>query len=86
MLNVYLNHTKLGFGQLVVLGKNHILEKVPEDSPVVGHVSQLVAWIIQAPAPPFPLFVASYFLAGFGFAIQVMPTIIVPLERRRSTP
>ena len=34
----------------------------------------MVSWIIQATAPPFPLFVISYFFGGFGFAMQVMLT------------
>jgi hypothetical protein len=45
-----------------------------KDRSIIGHTSQLVSWIIQAPAPPFPLFVASYFFGGFGFAMQVTPT------------
>jgi len=73
MLNVYLAHTNFGFGQLVILGEKLRLERFMEDPPASGHVCQLVSWIIQAPAPPFPLFVISYFLGGFGFAMQVTP-------------
>ncbi|KAF9650312.1 MFS general substrate transporter [Thelephora ganbajun] len=71
MLNVYLAHTNLGFGQLVVL----------------GHVCQLVSWIIQAPAPPFPLFVISYFLGGFGFAMQdaQLNGFVAALEHHKET-
>ncbi|KAJ7185631.1 MFS general substrate transporter [Mycena filopes] len=46
---------KLGFGRLLVLGA----------------AFQVAAYSIQAPAPPFPLFAASFFLNGLGIAIQV---------------
>ncbi|KAA1472114.1 MFS general substrate transporter [Dentipellis sp. KUC8613] len=45
---------KLGFGKAIVLGS----------------ASQAVAYCLQAPAPPFPLFVIAYSINGFGMAIQ----------------
>ncbi|KAK7044708.1 major facilitator superfamily domain-containing protein [Favolaschia claudopus] len=47
-------HDRLGFGRMIVL----------------GNLLQLVAFCIQAPAPPFPLFVFSYIFNGFGLAVQ----------------
>lgn len=71
MINVYLAHTKFQFGQLVVL----------------GHILQLISWIIQAPAPPFPLFVISYFFGGFGFAMQdaQLNGFVAALEHHKET-
>jgi len=41
-------------------------------SPLIrGPVCQAIAYGIQAPAPPFPLFVLAPILNGFGMAIQV---------------
>ncbi|TFY55750.1 hypothetical protein EVG20_g9203 [Dentipellis fragilis] len=45
---------KLGFGKAIVLGS----------------ASQAVAYCLQAPGPPFPLFVIAYCINGFGMAIQ----------------
>ncbi|KAK7044710.1 MFS domain-containing protein [Favolaschia claudopus] len=45
---------KLGFGRMIVLGA----------------LLQIVGYSIQAPAPPFPLFVISFIFNGFGIAIQ----------------
>ncbi|KAJ7927608.1 MFS general substrate transporter [Mycena leptocephala] len=45
---------RLGFGRMVALGA----------------LCQVVAYSIQAPAPPFPLFVLSFAFNGFGFAVQ----------------
>ncbi|KAJ6588923.1 major facilitator superfamily domain-containing protein [Mycena capillaripes] len=45
---------KLGFGRMIVL----------------GGLSQVVAYSIQSPAPPFPLFVGSFVFNGFGISIQ----------------
>ncbi|KAK7039471.1 MFS domain-containing protein, partial [Favolaschia claudopus] len=45
---------KLGFGRMIVLGA----------------LLQIVGYSIQAPAPPFPLFVMSFIFNGFGIAIQ----------------
>jgi hypothetical protein len=36
-----------------------------------GPICQVIAYGIQTPAPPFPLFVAAFALNGFGLAIQV---------------
>ncbi|KAJ6545331.1 major facilitator superfamily domain-containing protein [Mycena capillaripes] len=45
---------KLGFGRMIVL----------------GGLCMIVAYTVQAPAPPFPLFVLSFIFNGFGIAIQ----------------
>ncbi|KAJ7666160.1 MFS general substrate transporter [Mycena polygramma] len=45
---------KFGFGRMIVL----------------GGLCQVVAYSIQAPAPPFPLFVLSFVFSGFGIAVQ----------------
>ncbi|KAF7351269.1 MFS domain-containing protein [Mycena sanguinolenta] len=45
---------KVGFGRMIVFGAS----------------LQVAAYSIQAPAPPFPLFVISFSLNGFGLAIQ----------------
>ncbi|KAF7360330.1 MFS domain-containing protein [Mycena venus] len=45
---------KVGFGRMIVLGA----------------LLQVVAYSIQAPAPPFPLFVLSFTFSGFGLAVQ----------------
>ncbi|EPQ52111.1 MFS general substrate transporter [Gloeophyllum trabeum ATCC 11539] len=45
---------KLGFGKVVVLGS----------------VCQIVTYAIQAPAPPFPVLVCAYAIAGFGISLQ----------------
>lgn len=45
---------RFGFGKVVVLGA----------------VSQIIAYAIQCPAPPFPVFVLSYFFSGFGISLQ----------------
>ena len=63
-------------GSWSYLVRNSDFGELLENQPALGHACQLVSWVIQAPAPPFPLFVASYFLGGFGFAMQVIPIII----------
>ncbi|KAH7910276.1 MFS general substrate transporter [Hygrophoropsis aurantiaca] len=45
---------KLGFGKIMVLGS----------------LFQVVAYTIEATAPPFPAFVFAYFLGGIGLALQ----------------
>ncbi|KAJ7858331.1 major facilitator superfamily domain-containing protein [Mycena leptocephala] len=49
---------KLGFGPTITLGA----------------LCQVIAFSLQAPAPPFPLFVFSFIFNGFGFAIQNLRT------------
>nr|GAT57340.1 predicted protein [Mycena chlorophos] len=46
--------SKIGFGRMIVLGA----------------LGQVVAYTIQAPAPPFPVFVLSFGINGLGNAIQ----------------
>lgn len=36
-----------------------------------GPICQAIAYSVQAPAPPFPLFVLAPALNGFGMAVQV---------------
>lgn len=36
-----------------------------------GSVFQMIAYALQAPAPPFPVFVLSFVINGVGLAIQV---------------
>ncbi|KAF8333646.1 MFS general substrate transporter [Cantharellus anzutake] len=45
---------RFGFGKVITLGS----------------ILQLIAYSIQAPQPPFPLLVLSYFINGFGQALQ----------------
>ncbi|KAJ7121116.1 major facilitator superfamily domain-containing protein [Mycena epipterygia] len=45
---------KLGFGKMIVLGS----------------LCQIVAYALQSPAPPFPVFVLSFVINGVGMAIQ----------------
>ncbi|KAJ7512736.1 major facilitator superfamily domain-containing protein [Mycena galericulata] len=46
---------KLGFGKMIALGS----------------LCQIIAYAMQAPAPPFPVFVLSFVINGVGIAIQV---------------
>ncbi|KAF8911268.1 MFS general substrate transporter [Mucidula mucida] len=45
---------KFGFGKTVV----------------IGSLFQVAAYAIESPAPPFPVMVLAYFLAGFGMSLQ----------------
>ncbi|TFY63546.1 hypothetical protein EVG20_g6271 [Dentipellis fragilis] len=45
---------RLGFGKTIVLGVS----------------SLLIGYSLQAPAPPFPVFVIGFFINGFGIALQ----------------
>ncbi|KAJ7832081.1 major facilitator superfamily domain-containing protein [Mycena olivaceomarginata] len=45
---------RLGFGKMITLGS----------------VFQMIAYALQAPAPPFPVFVLSFVINGVGLAIQ----------------
>ncbi|KAI0741084.1 hypothetical protein C8Q76DRAFT_791441 [Earliella scabrosa] len=45
---------RYGFGKVIVLGA----------------AAQIVGYVFEAPAPPFPLFVAGHFVNGFGIALQ----------------
>lgn len=37
---------------------------------VIGSVAQMVGYCLEAPAPPFPVFVLGYCINGFGMALQ----------------
>lgn len=37
----------------------------------LGAIAQVVGYVIEAAAPPFPAFVLGYFVNGFGLALQV---------------
>ncbi|KAF9010641.1 MFS general substrate transporter [Cyathus striatus] len=62
---------RLGFGHVIVLGS----------------VLQLIAFAIQAPAPPFLVFVTACFINGFGLAIQDAQAngFVASLERQATT-
>ncbi|THH16127.1 hypothetical protein EW146_g4461 [Bondarzewia mesenterica] len=45
---------RVGFGKVIVLGS----------------IAQAVAYCLQAPGPPFPLFVIAFAINGFGIALQ----------------
>ncbi|KAJ7927611.1 major facilitator superfamily domain-containing protein [Mycena leptocephala] len=45
---------RLGFGKMITLGS----------------ICQIIAYALQAPAPPFPVFVLSFVINGVGMAIQ----------------
>ncbi|KAL1714221.1 major facilitator superfamily domain-containing protein [Schizophyllum commune] len=55
--NVYLSD-KLGFG------------KTPDAHASLGSVLQSIAYIMQIPAPVFPVFAVAFFFAGFGLSLQ----------------
>ena len=37
---------------------------------VIGSVVQMLGYVLNSAAPPFPAFAFAYFLGGFGVAIQ----------------
>ncbi|KAI0819203.1 MFS general substrate transporter [Trametes gibbosa] len=37
---------------------------------IIGAVAQIIGYALEAPAPPFPVFVVGYFVNGFGIALQ----------------
>ncbi|KAL6302999.1 MFS general substrate transporter [Sparassis latifolia] len=41
-----------------------------EHSTVTGSVAQVIGYALEAPAPPFPVFVMGYAVNGFGLALQ----------------
>ncbi|KAF9448120.1 MFS general substrate transporter [Macrolepiota fuliginosa MF-IS2] len=45
---------RLGFGKTIILGS----------------VCQIIAYTLQSPAPPFPVFVMAFTINGFGVALQ----------------
>jgi fucose permease len=72
-LNVVLND-KLGFGKVrdrpktkTVSGRN--LDRVIQTI-ALGSAAQMVAFGIQASAPPFPLFAIAYSISGFGASFE----------------
>lgn len=38
---------------------------------IIGAVAQVIAYILTAPAPPFPVFILGFAINGFGVALQV---------------
>ena len=59
---------------ILVDGDRSVVLPNPVDiySPLIqGPICQAIAYTIQAPAPPFPVFVLAPILNGFGMAIQV---------------
>ncbi|KAI0669536.1 MFS general substrate transporter [Trametes maxima] len=45
---------RLGFGKVMI----------------IGSVFQIIGYVVESPAPPFPAFVFGYFANGFGIALQ----------------
>ncbi|KAH8110061.1 MFS general substrate transporter [Phellopilus nigrolimitatus] len=62
---------KLGFGTTLVIGAS----------------AQAVAYCMQAPAPPFPVFAIAYIFSGFGIALQNSGSLVfvVNLNENSST-
>jgi len=57
---------KLGFGKVILLGATF----------------QLLGYVLQAPAPPFPVFALAYVLLGFGISIQLAQAIVFVVNLR----
>ncbi|TBU31097.1 MFS general substrate transporter [Dichomitus squalens] len=38
---------------------------------VLGAISQVISYAIEAPAPPFPVFIIGYLIQGFGISLQL---------------
>jgi hypothetical protein len=72
MINVPLTD-RLGFGKMITLGTTcfffFILDRALNIA--TGSICQIIAYALQAPAPPFPVFVLSFVINGVGMAIQV---------------
>ncbi|KAL5501375.1 hypothetical protein ACEPAH_8635 [Sanghuangporus vaninii] len=54
-------------------------------SMVIGAVSQLIAYCIQAPTPPFPVFAMALLFSGFGIALQNAGAIVFVINLRNSS-
>ncbi|KLO09022.1 MFS general substrate transporter [Schizopora paradoxa] len=54
----------LGFGRIVV----------------IGATLQMIAYSLQSPAPPFPLFCMAYCFSGFGISLQLSQTMVYVLR------
>ncbi|KAL1750063.1 major facilitator superfamily domain-containing protein [Schizophyllum commune] len=63
--NVYLSD-KLGFGKVV----KSFWQETPDAHASLGSVLQSIAYIMQIPAPVFPVFAVAFFFAGFGLSLQ----------------
>jgi len=59
----------LGFGKVIVLGA----------------VLQTIAYALQGPAPPFPLFCVAYCFSGAGISMQLAQAAVYVLHLRNST-
>jgi hypothetical protein len=68
-LNVFLND-KLGFGKVRDCHGHWTGILTAHQTIVLGSVAQMVAFGIQASAPPFPLFVIAYAISGFGASFE----------------
>lgn len=70
---------RMGFGKVMVLGMltTHIATSVPYLTNAshlsIGSVAQIIGYSLEAPAPPFPVFVLGYAVNGFGLSLQVRP-------------
>ncbi|EJC98908.1 MFS general substrate transporter [Fomitiporia mediterranea MF3/22] len=51
----------------------------------IGASCQAVAYAIQAPAPPFPLFAIAYIFSGFGISLQNAGAIVFVINLKNSS-
>ena len=47
------------------------LEHLPDIIMTTGAFAQVIGYALEAPAPPFPVFVLGYAVNGFGLSLQV---------------
>ncbi|EJC98907.1 MFS general substrate transporter [Fomitiporia mediterranea MF3/22] len=52
---------------------------------IVGAVSHAIAYCIQAPTPPFPVFAFAYIFSGFGIALQNANATVFVINLRNSS-
>lgn len=60
----------------MLLGENIPFHRILRTSSNIIHIlqgatMQVISYVVQAPAPPFPVFVLSYVALGFAISIQV---------------
>lgn len=68
--NVYLTD-KLGFGVVRSIFISYGDEELQiAQMMVIGSTVQMLGYVLNSTAPPFPAFAFAYFLGGFGVAIQ----------------
>ncbi|PAV15087.1 MFS general substrate transporter [Pyrrhoderma noxium] len=52
---------------------------------VIGAIIQLIAYVIQSTAPPYPLFAIAYIFSGFGMAVQNSQAMVFTVSLRNSS-